>query len=369
VIKIPGIVLAAVMGSFGVCFFSEAAALEINQIEIEGTLAGVVQYQNVSRAPDADDKTRGAVVFQPAVGVHLSERDFLYAKFGFASGNALNASQAFVQTPWAADLEQDVRGINGRDRDTLLTVWYRHTFDLSTFGSAALSGGIIDASEYLDQNAYANDEYTQFMNSALVNAPNAFLPSYDKGAAAEWENGAWSAAAVYMGLGGSDEAPSFHFLGAQVGCRLRLGIGEGGYRLIVNGTSDSFDTPQGDSRHRLYAIVISADQQIGDFLGAWIRIGQQGDKAEIDYQNLLSGGIHINGGLWARGQDNIGIGLAHMNGGNAGIDRGTVFEFYYRWVINDIAALTLDFQYMMDDWVDTSDPRGWIGGLRLVTSF
>jgi hypothetical protein len=58
-----------------------------------------------------------------------------------------------------------------------------------------------------------------------------------------------------------------------------------------------------------------------------------------------------------------------MNGGNAGIERSTVFEFYYRWVINNIAALTLDFQYMMDDWGDDADPRGWIGGLRLVTSF
>jgi hypothetical protein len=39
--------------------------------------------------------------------------------------------------------------------------------------------GIIDATDYLDENACSNDEYTQFMNEALVNGPNAFLPSHD----------------------------------------------------------------------------------------------------------------------------------------------------------------------------------------------
>jgi hypothetical protein len=151
--KIGG-VLAAVIGCvFG--WFSSAAALDVSKLEVEATLAGAFQYQNVSRAPDADDKSRGALVFQPALAFHVTEQDLLHAKFGFAAGNALNAMSPFVQSPWAADLEQDVKGINGRDRDYLLTAWYRHTFKLGALGSARLSGGILDATEYLDQNAYA----------------------------------------------------------------------------------------------------------------------------------------------------------------------------------------------------------------------
>ncbi len=53
------------------------------------------------------------------------------------------------------------------------------------------TGGIIDSTDYVDENAYANDEYTQFMNEALVNGPNGFAPSYDIGGAVEWEIGIW----------------------------------------------------------------------------------------------------------------------------------------------------------------------------------
>jgi hypothetical protein len=41
--------------------------------------------------------------------------------------------------------------------------------------------GIVSA--YLDDNAYSSDEYTQFMNQALVNDPHALLPAYGAGVA------------------------------------------------------------------------------------------------------------------------------------------------------------------------------------------
>jgi hypothetical protein len=39
-----------------------------------------------------------------------------------------------------------------------------------------LTGGLIDATDAVDTNAYANNEYTQFMNQALVNGPSGFAP-------------------------------------------------------------------------------------------------------------------------------------------------------------------------------------------------
>jgi hypothetical protein len=107
----------------------------------------------------------------------------------------------FNLAPWAADLEDDVEDINDRHRDYLLTVWYRHTSELTENNALALTGGIIDATDYIDENAYANDEYTQFMNRALVNAPNGFTPSYDIGGAVEWEIGSWEFTAVGMNVG------------------------------------------------------------------------------------------------------------------------------------------------------------------------
>lgn len=79
-----------------------------------------------------------------------------------------------------------MKDFNGHSRDHLLTAWVKHTFNISKDGNLGVTLGLIDATDYLDDNAHANDEFTQFMNEALVNGPNFFLPSYDIGGALEW---------------------------------------------------------------------------------------------------------------------------------------------------------------------------------------
>ena len=147
-----------------------------DKFSIGGVMSGAYQQQWV----DGDDNLgRGALPFQPEFSFRPTEQDEFFVNFGFATGNGLNGKTDFNLAPWAADLEDDVKDINGRNRDYLLTAWYKHTFDLGEDNALGLTGGIIDATAYIDENAYANDEYTQFMNEALVNASNGFAPSYD----------------------------------------------------------------------------------------------------------------------------------------------------------------------------------------------
>lgn len=370
--KTTGVLLGALTCFFLPCI--SAHAVEINPVlSIQADLAGVYQYQTLSDAPDYDNSGRSAVVFQPAMSVQLTRNDEIQAKLGFSAGNALNDTTPFVQAPWAADLEADVKGINGGERDFLLTAWYGHTFDLIDSGALTLIGGIIDSTEFLDQNVYANDQYTQFMNSALVNAPNAFLPAYDKGAAARWEKGSWRVAAVYMSVADNDDddgGESYNFYGGQIAYSLDLEIGQGNYRLDVNGTSGDFAAAEeGGPGESKYVLLISCDQQVGDNIGVWLRVGGQDDQAAIEYEHLLSGGIDISGRLWAREQDNIGIGIAYLNGGNTGIEHGQVYEIYYRWACNEFAAISLDFQYVADDYENGNDPKGLISGVRFAAAF
>lgn len=128
---------------------------------------------------------RGAIVFEPEIIITPTEQDEIFFKFGFSAGNGVNGETQLALAPWAANLEGDVKDINGRDRDYLLCAWYKHTFVLGSDHDLSLTGGVIDATDYLDQNAYANDEFTQFMNPALVNGPGGFAPSYDIGGAVE----------------------------------------------------------------------------------------------------------------------------------------------------------------------------------------
>ena len=222
---------------------------------------------------------------------------------------------------------------------------------------------------YLDENAFANDEYTQFMNEALVNGPNGFVPSFDLGGAAELEFGKFSAKGVVMNIGENDDGNNYHFYGTQLGYNLNTSLGEGNYRVIVGGTSKSFLDKNGEDKEPLACVMLSFDQQLGDIFGAWIRVGRQDDKAAFDYQDLLSGGINISGKLWGREDDDLGIGYAYLADGNTELDSSQVAEAYVRFALNSYFALSLDVQYMQDKFDNADDPNGFIYGLRLAAEF
>ena len=333
-----------------------------DKFSIGGVLSGAYQYQTV----DGDDnKGRGAVPFQPEISFRPTEKNEIFAKFGFAAGNGLNNTTEFNLAPWAADLEDDVEDINGRNRDYLLTVWYKHTFEFFDDNALGLTGGIIDATDYIDENVYANDEYTQFMNQALDNAPNGFAPSYDIGGAVEWEIGNWDITGMGMNVGENDDDRNYNFFAAQIGYKLNTSLGEGNYRLIGQATSEDFFDKSGDTENRL-GVFLSFDQELGDIFGAWTRLGWQDDDALVNYDYLLSGGINITGKWYGREKDNIGIGYAYINGADdSDFDYTQVAEVYWRFVLNDYFAVTADVQYMQDEFdTDEDDIDGFILGIR-----
>ncbi|EFK10373.1 carbohydrate-selective porin, OprB family [delta proteobacterium NaphS2] len=373
--RCPGL-LFAILGIV-LIWVSQGFSYDINdKFSIGGIIAGVYQYQSLSDAPDYDSEGRGALVFQPEISFKPTDSDEVFAKFGFGAGNGLmeDGQSPFFQAPWAADVQDDYKDINGRNRDYLLTVWYKHTFTFSENHTLGLTGGIIDATDYLDENAFSNDEFTQFMNEALVNGPNAFLPSYDIGGAIEWELGAFSVKGAAMAMGSTEEEGElnepYNYYGIQFGYRLVSALGEGNYRLIVDTTSDDFSNVAGTAKEQKTCTLISFDQQLGEILGAWIRFAWQlEDAVSMDCKDLYSGGLNIGGNLWGRENDNVGIGYAHLRGGNLDLDHTDVFEIYGRFALNDIFDITGDVQYMKDSMKVGESPSGWIFGLRATAEF
>jgi hypothetical protein len=307
-----------------------------DRLSIGGVLAGTAQCQSVSDAPGTSDSCESAAVLQPELSYRPTPADEVFFKLGFAAGNGLNGVSPFVIAPWAADLEDDVTNLNGRNRNYLLTAWYKHTFQLGNDQQLGATVGIIDATDYLDDNAYANDEYTQFMNATLSNAPNVFLPSYDQGLVLEWEAGPWSMNGVLMSVGDNDDGNSFSFYGLQAGYSVNNKLGAGNYRLIVAGSSNAFLDPTSSQLESLAGMLFSLDQEFGSVVGGWVRIGWQTDEAAVDYSAIYSGGINLKGIGWGRANDTIGLGLVYLSGGNQGIDSTQVAEVYYRWQIGDL---------------------------------
>lgn len=341
-----------------------------DNFSIGGVLSGVYQYQTASDDPHVQGTGSGIIPFQPEMLYTPTERDEIFLKFGFGAGKGFGETAAFNLAPWAAPTEDDVKDINGSGRDYLLEAWCRHSFEFSGNNTLSLTLGILDATRYLDENAYANDEYTQFMNEALVNGPNGFAPSWDVGGAFQWAYDAVTLSGIIMQIGENDDGKTYTFGGLQLGYSLETGLGVGNYRLILEWGSEDFLNPQGDDYAGREMVFLSCDQQLGDTLGAWIRLGSGTDDALVTYSNLYSGGINISGGLWGREQDNWGIGYSYIDGGNDEIKSTQVFETYVNFGICDFFALTVDAQYMKDDRFCTcNDPKGWILGLRGTTEF
>jgi porin len=344
-------------------------------VTVRGVLAYAYQSEHSTGPSDPDDPSGWAMPFQPEVSITPTDQDEVFVKFGFAAGDGLNAVTNFTLAPWGADLSEDIRNLSGGTRDYLLTAWYKHSLVFSEGHSLGLSGGIVDATDYIDQNAYSNDEYTQFMHEALVNSPNAFLPSYEPGAAFEWNLQWLDVNGVYMYVAENEDGRPFSYYGAQVMATIDPGIGKGQYRFTYSRTSDDFLDPVGSAAQARAIFLISCDQKLSEWLGAWVRFGNQTTDAVVNYDSIISGGFQLGGVLWGRERDTVGVGCAWLNGAEQtteSLSRTSVFEAYAQFGLNDYVAVTLDLQHMDDRYVATAadgDVSGWIVGTRLAVGF
>jgi porin len=346
-----------------------AQAHEITEkLSLDGVLSAAVQCQNLTTESDADDTCKSAVPLQPELTYQATRHDRLFLKLGFAAGNGLNLVTPFNIAPWGADLEDDAENINGSGRDYILEAWYEHVFVIDSRNEFDITLGIIDASNYLDQNAFANDEYSQFMNPALSNAPNTFFPAYDLGIAAEWHFDKWTLAGVFMNAHQVTSPDKYTFYGVQVSYLLDTKLGTGNYRVSLNGDRDFIDEA-GASKQENDILIISIDQKFGDNFGVFSRLGWRLDDKPINYRAIYSGGVDVRGNSWGRILDNIGIGLVYLDGGNQRIIRTRIAEAYYRMVINPYLAFTGDIQYMRDQYFRRTGAEGFIYSLRATVNF
>jgi porin len=358
------------LGGIIVNLLSFAEAYDLTEtFSVGGILAGVYQYQFLDDADSGEDEGGGAVVFQPELSFRPTDRDEFFVKLGLAADNAINDQAPFAVAPWAADLEDDVKDINGRNRDYLFAAWYKHTFQFGPEHELGVSGGIIDSTAYLEDTAFADDEFTQFLNEVFVNGSQSLKPSYDLGAALEWRFNAVELRMVVMNVGADDDDNEYTFFGLQLAYTIDTPLGTGTYRLLGVATTEDFLNAAGTQKESLSGLTLSLDQELGERFGVFLQLGWQQDDAAVAFTAMYSGGLHVRGHMWGRPQDHLGIGYAYLDGGNAGIERSHVFEAYVRMVLTDIFAVTVDLQYIDEAYEEGSGPQGWIPGIRLTAEF
>lgn len=347
-----------------------------DSFSVEGTATVVVQHADLDNVfndagNEISDTNRGAVILDVGLNYHPTDNDEFQISLGFAEGEAINGLGAFSLAPFADDLEEDLSDINSSGRYNLFEAWYKHTFNFSERTSLGITAGIIASSSYIDDNEYANDEISQFMNDAFVNSTLANLPDYDVGAAFEFESGLWSFNAVIMDSENED-GNDYNYYAVQIGHHVTTRWGAGNYRIYAFTTDDEFVENDGNGEDRLSGYGLSIDQQVSENVGVFARIGIQDDDVPVDHDKMFSFGVSISGKKWNRENDQLGIGVAFLDGASnesSGIKDTKALEAYYRYVFSDYFDLTLDAQWIDDDLRDEEDPEGALIGLRLNANF
>jgi len=348
-----------------------------DKLSADVSITGVYQYADDIEAQNDDSYGRGSIATDIGFNFHPTRIDEFQLALSFASGNGLHAKEPFSLSTYADDLEDDLKDINGRSRDYLLEAWYRHTFKLVDNVSLSGTFGIIDSTAYLDSNEFANDQLTQFMNEVFVNNPLLNLPSYDVGGVLELSAGGFTAKGLAMGSrtdnweSGKDTR-GYNYYGLELGYNIPdfLGLGEGNYRVMGYTTTDDFESWHGHAE-RYQGVGVSIDQRLGEMIGVFARFGWQDDDAQIDYDQLYSIGLNVNGKAWGREGDEIGLGYAYLNGEDrSDRDYTHALEGYIKFKVTDYADLSLDIQYVDEELKHgLEDNDGMVYGIRYTASF
>ncbi len=205
-----------------------------------------------------------------------------------------------------------------------------------------VTAGVVSLIDIFDRNAYSHDPRTQFMNWALITHGSfdfaADARGYTRGGAVEWIDEGWALRAGRFAMAReSNGLPLNPALGRSHGDQVEfesstmLAGQRGTWRALfwrnraVMGRYDDAiaaaaatggDPAVADVRRdqRKWGWGLSIEQALGRWGGFFARYGRGPDRAETySYTEIgrsASAGLLIDGSLWGRGEDRLGVGVA-----------------------------------------------------------
>ncbi len=251
--------------------------------------------------------------------------------------------------------------------------WYEHGF---LEGSVTLTAGKLDPTVYLDTNAAANDETTQFLASTFRNSTALEFPG-DNGPAVRLALAPLKWLEVNMGA--FDDDADFEnigddsFLFAQLNLRPGFFGREGNYRFYLWHDNSEHAKLLEPSRNREpnYGFGLSFDQKIDDSITLFARFGREDPRVStVEY--AWSGGLQLGGGLWRRKDDVLGMAFGRSVLGEEWGRAGNPdhpeshMEAYYNIHVNEHLSITPDLQVI---WNPNGVSRGDEGRAETVYVF
>ena len=333
----------------------------------------------------------------------------IFAQFRLGQGNGLNGTASFSKPNASAFRVQ-----SGQPDDSVAVLgqaWYQATIPLPFGGfkprsreKLEINFGKMDPFVFFDQNAAANDETKQFLNTIFVHNPlldaggdigvdaNGFTPGFRVSYLNEQHKPeTWRLSLGAFGAGQGANYTRFFsspLVIAQAQTQLKFFEGlTGNYRLYYwrNGQAPQYTGVAGT--HSGWGL--SADQRFGDAVTLFGRYGQQ-ISGRVRFDRALTIGGEFGGSYWDRGGDAIGLSLGLLRASrdfardSATVDangdglsdygfsaRGSerIAELYYRYRINKQFELSPDFQYIGNPGGNSAARNLTILGLRAQITY
>ena len=224
----------------------------------------------------------------------------------------------------------------------------------------ALSAGRLDLTNYFDQNAFANDETTQFISDALVNNQMLGLSSNGTGVATEFDpkNGLRFKFGFQQSNDEATNLSNSMYTLSEAGYTFTpFALPEGSYRVWfrTDNTSPTIRTGLG----------VSVDQKLTPVLGVFGRFGSQETDTERD--RFYSAGVSFQNGLVFTPRDTWGIGFSRMDLADGYKENLT--EGYYNFQLTERLRLSFHLTHVYDQ-PEGSDNFGYLlPGVRFQAAF
>jgi high affinity Mn2+ porin len=280
-----------------------------------------------------------------------------------------------------------------------------------------LTLGKMSAKDIFDNNAYANDPRTQFMNWALMANETWDYPAdslgYETGFAAELNQPHWTARYGFfqMPRTSNGTAQDTHYLeawGMVAEFERRFTVNGhpgavrflaylnsahmGSYQDAVNSPIRPADIEATRAYRYKYGFGLNVEQEIIKNVGAFARLGWSDGQNEAwvfsDVDQTATLGLSIKGEFWGRANDTVGLagiinGISHMHqefleAGGTGILAGDgnleyglekIMETYYDFEIWKNVHGAFDYQFITDPAYNRARGPVSVFGARLHWSF
>ena len=271
-----------------------------------------------------------------------------------------------------------VAGVN-RDADdsgvvSVTEAWFEHKFT----DQFAVTAGILDPTGAVDDNAYANDETTQFIGSMFRNAANINFSDNAFGVKATYETDFADFAVQYIDASDYKDITRNGFASAQVNFKPGfIDEMEGNYRIY--GWTNTNDADKldgtGEGNEKAYGFGLSLDQQFTDIFGAFARYSWS--RGDID------DGIYASR-TWSLGlqatikgigdEDVVAIACGQVIPSSEYKDYENAksenhLEVYYSWNVTDYLSISPDFQMVENPFYNEDDDTAYVGTIRMQISF